>query len=272
MGERALAAGKHCLIEKPLALTSQDCRKLIELAEQKKCCLMVGHTFEYNSAVRWIEDYVNKGELGDIYHIFTQRLNLGQVRSDVDAIWNLAPHDVSIILYWIKSNPKFVTAQGFNYLDREPALVDMGFVTIEFENGIVAHIVVSWLSPEKIRKMIIVGSKKMVIFDDVNVEGKVQVCDKGIDLLDAQNSPSSPSLDHDTFGKFQLLVRSGDMVTPNIPNKEPLRTECEHFIDCIKDGSKPLSDGESGLRVTQVLEGAAQSIAEGGSKILLSSL
>ena len=262
---KVLQAGKHCFVEKPLATTSDECRVLVELAEKQGLTLMVGHTFEYNSAVRYIGNLIDNGDLGDVYEIFSQRLNLGQVRSDVDAIWNLAPHDISIALYWLHAaNPVAVTARGFAHIQSQQGIHDTGYITLEFDNNAVAHIVVSWLSPEKIRKSMVTGSRKMVVYDDVSVDGKVKVFEKGVDMEPADNPT--------TFGEYQLCVRSGDLVVPNFQFIEPLKVECGHFVECIEQSKQPLSDGRSGLRVTAVLEAATDSMASRGLRVTLDDL
>ena len=264
---KALEAGKHCFVEKPLATSSTECRELVETAEKRGLTLMVGHTFEYNSAVRYVRDLIDKGDLGTVYQIFSQRLNLGQVRSDVDAIWNLAPHDVSIALFWLHAaKPVAVTARGFAHIQAQQGIHDMGYITMEFDNNAVAHMVVSWLSPEKIRKSMVTGSRKMVVYDDVSVDGKVKVFEKGVDMEPA-NDPNPTS-----FGEYQLYVRSGDLVVPNFHFVEPLKVECSHFVESIMESKQPISDGRSGLRVTAILEAATDSMARGGARVQLDDL
>jgi predicted dehydrogenase len=265
-----LRAGKHCFVEKPLALTTRECQDLIDAAEQSNVTLMVGHTFEYNAAVRAVKALIDDGSVGDVYQIISQRLNLGQVRSDVNALWNLSPHDISIALYWLGGQePKYVRAEGFCHLRPGSEIYDSGSITMEMESGTVVNIMASWLSPEKIRKISVIGSNKMVVYDDVNVEAKIQIFDKGIDLQ-AEGEEKSRDKQwgaHDGFGEFQLRIRSGDLLIPNIKFTEPLVTECSHFLDCVINGTRPLSDGANGLRVTKVLEASDESIRSGGKRI-----
>jgi len=259
--KKALEAGMHCFVEKPLALTTADCATLVELAAKKQRVLMVGHTFEYHGAVRKIKTLIDAGEIGQIYSIIAQRMNLGRIRQDVDAMWNLAPHDISIALYWLdNAMPVSIRAQGFSHLPRPKPLADLTYLTMEFASGAVAHVISSWLSPEKIRKVMLVGSKKMVTYDDVNVETMVQIHDKGVDL----NAMPTPD-----YGEYQTLVRSGDLIIPALRLTEPLRVEMHHFVDCIRHGKAPVSDGESGLRVTRILEAASESMARKGVPIEL---
>jgi predicted dehydrogenase len=254
MAKESLLAGKHLLVEKPLALSSKEAEELVELAEKMDKILMVGHTFEYNAAVNKLKEYIDSGELGDIYYIYSERLNLGRIRDDINAMWNFAPHDVSIILYLLGKLPVRVSAQGFSYIQSK--IEDIAFITLEFANGVGAHIHISWLNPNKVRRMTVVGSKKMVIYDDVSADAKVQVYDRGIDKKSLG--------DFENFGDFQLLLRSGDIYIPKINFIEPLKVECAHFIECIRKGKRPLTDGEDGLRVVRVIEVAQRSLESGG--------
>lgn len=261
-GRRALEAGKHCFIEKPIATASADAARLIEVARERKRLLMVGHTFEYHPAVRWIDDFIGRGELGDVLHIFSQRMNLGIIRRDVDALWNLAPHDISMVLHWLDGEmPERVSCRGHSFLQPEQNIADMAWLTMEFRSGSVAQAQVSWLCPEKIRQTMIVGSKRMVVFDDVSVDAKIKVFDKGIDRLPPPGADSG-------YGEFQLMVRSGDVVMPKLPSLEPLREEARHFVHCIRTRERPLTDGENGLRVLRILELAHQSIDADGASML----
>lgn len=267
---RFLRAGKHCFVEKPLALTTQECRDLINAAKEADRVLMVGHTFEYNAAVRMVKELIDDGSVGNVYQVISQRLNLGQVRSDVNALWNLSPHDISIALYWLGGQePRYVRAEAFCHLRPGTEIYDSGAITMEMESGTVVNIMASWLSPEKIRKISVIGSNKMVVYDDVNVEAKIQIFDKGVDIEVDGGEKSRDKLwgAHDGFGEFQLRIRSGDLRIPNVKFIEPLVTECNHFLDCVMNGTRPLSDGESGLRVTKVLEAADHSVRLGGRRI-----
>ncbi len=253
----ALEAGKHVMVEKPLARTSTECRALIAMADARRLVLMAGHVFVYNSAVRRVKEYITSGDLGDIHYIYTQRLNLGRVRQDVNALWNFAPHDVSILTYWLGGPPEFVMAHGFSYL--QPGIEDVVFMTLEFPGGIGANVHISWLDPRKVRCVTIVGSKKMIVYDDVSADARIVVYDRGISKSSAAGSLGT----YTTYGEFQLLLRAGDIVIPKLDFIEPLQVECRHFIDCIRDGKQPETDGRNGLAVVQVLEAAQRSLREG---------
>ena len=249
LASAALQAGKHTFVEKPLARTSDEARRLVELADAQKRILMVGHVFLYNAAVRQVKQYIDSGELGDIYYIYAQRLNLGIVRQDVNALWNFAPHDISIINYWLDGTPIKVDAHGYAYL--QPGIEDAVFMNLEYQGGQAASVHVSWLDPNKVRRMTVVGSKKMVVYDDVSPDAKIKLYDKGVD-----RKPGNGLGSYATFGEFQLLVRAGDILIPKIQFTEPLRVECQAFVDAIRTGEPPLADGRNGLAVVEVLEAA----------------
>ena len=262
VGLRALQSGKHCFVEKPLATSVAEARSLVDAAEQAGRILMVGHTFEYNPAVRYIRGLIDGGAIGDVLYIFSQRLSLGTIRNDVNALWNLAPHDVSMAHYWFNDQaPEVVQAWGHNFLQANGGIADVSMMSVEFSGGRVAQTQVSWLSPEKVRKTMIVGSRKMVVYDDVSVEQKVQIFDKGVDVKKISAPPG--------FGEFQLATRSGDLVVPKVDLTEPLKIECAHFVECVREGRKPMSDGVNGLRVVEVLEAATTSMREGGRAVRL---
>ncbi len=258
LSKAALAAGKHVFVEKPMANSSASCKELVALAEKQKRVLMVGHTFLYNAAVLKVREFVQSGELGEIYYLYSQRLNLGRVRQDVDAMWNFAPHDLSIILYWLGKMPQRVSARGSAYLQKN--IADVVFLQLEFEGGVTANIHVSWLDPNKVRRMTVVGSAKMVVYDDVPTDYKVRVYDRGI----TRQNLSASLGEFDSFGNFQLIQRAGDMLMPKVDFVEPLKVQCQHFIDCIVNEQKPLSDGENGLQVVRILEAAQRSMEAGG--------
>ncbi len=261
----ALSAGKHVLVEKPMCMTSREAEELIEAAERRDLTLMVGHTFEYNAAVAKLKEFIQGGELGDVYYIYSQRLNLGRVRSDINTMWNLAPHDISIILHCMEREPVRVSARGLTRLQDD--IEDVVFMILEFEDGLIAHIHNSWLDPNKIRKMTVVGSAKMVVYDDVSTDAKVQLYDRGIDKRNISRDMGS----YDDFGKFQLIHRAGDLLIPKIDFIEPLRLECRHFVECVLEKKRPLTDGQNGLRVVKVLEAAQQSLDKGGVAVELGS-
>lgn len=251
----ALRAGKHVLVEKPLARTSAECRELISLADERGLTLMVGHVFLYNAAVQRVKEYITSGELGQIYYVYSQRLNLGIVRQDVNSLWNFAPHDLSIICHWLDAAPEWITANGFSYL--QPGIEDVVFVTMGFPGGVGANVHISWLDPHKIRRMTVVGSEKMVVYDDVNADAPIMVFDKGVvKKLNERRSLGG----FETFGEFQLLTRAGDVLIPKVNFVEPLKVECEHFLNCIRTGDRPLTDGRHGLRIVEALETADKSL------------
>jgi predicted dehydrogenase len=247
----ALRSGKHVLVEKPLARTAPECRELVSLAEARGLTLMVGHVFLYNAAVQRVKDYITSGELGQIYYVYSQRLNLGIVRQDVNALWNFAPHDLSIICHWLDAAPQWVTANGFSYI--QPDIEDVVFLTMGFPGGVGANVHISWLDPHKIRRMTVVGSEKMVVYDDVNADAPLMVFDKGV--VKKLNSRASLG-QFGSFGEFQLLTRAGDVLIPKVNFVEPLKVECQHFLDCIRTGERPLTDGRHGLQIVEALEAA----------------
>ena len=259
-----LAAGKHVLLEKPLARTSGECEELIGLADTHRCILMVGHVFEYNVAVRAVKQYIESGELGRIFYVYSQRVNLGRIQHDVNALWSFAPHDVSILNYWFEVEPTRVSARGFSYLSN--GIEDVVFATLEYPTGIGAHLHLAWLDPRKVRLMTIVGSKKMLVYDDVSLDAKIQIYDKGIsDLHSFIEAP-------ETFAEFQFQLRVGDLVVPSLQFSEPLQAECRHFIDCIEQKRKPLTDGLNGLKVVRVLEAAEQSLRQDGRPVEIANV
>lgn len=255
LARQALEAGKHTLVEKPLAYSYEECLELVELSERARKVLMVGHTFEYNPAVHKLKEIVDSGELGDIRYIYSSRVNLGQVRSDVNALWNLAPHDISIYLYLLGTMPVQLSARGKGFLN--PEVEDVAFLYLEFDGGVIAHTHVSWLDPSKIRRMTVVGSEKMVVYDDMDPEGKIRVYDKGVIELG------------EIYGEFHIKLRAGDITIPRLDMREPLRVECEHFLHCIETGETPRSDGRSGARVVKILEYAQHSMRNNGKEIIV---
>jgi predicted dehydrogenase len=263
VAEEALQAGCHVLIEKPFTTGLRDAEKLIALAGEKNLTLMAGFTFLYNAAVREVKEIIQSGELGDVYYVFNQRLNLGRVRSDVDVWWNLGPHDVSIILYWFGAVPVEVSGWGSSFL--QDGISDVAFVSLKFEDGRTAFIHVSWLDPNKVRAATIVGSSKMVVYDDTSPDKKVQVLDQGIDRLPSSGSPPS----FEDFAQFQLMQRVGDIHIPTLNFEEPLRMECRHFLDCIAGKAECLTGGRMPLDVLRVLEGVSRSFAGGGRPVRL---
>jgi predicted dehydrogenase len=248
---QALRAGKHVLVEKPLARSSTEAEELIELAAARGLVLMVGHTFLFNPAVRYLKNLIASGELGDIYYAYAQRLNLGLFQSDINVIWDLAPHDISILLYVLDLPLISASATGTGHV--RPSIEDVAIVNLKFGESVSASLHVSWLDPNKVRRVTVVGSRKMVIYDDVETLEKIRIYDKGV-----EPPPVSG------FGEFQLSYRYGDITVPHLSNVEPLRVECEHFLHCVATGQQPLTDGYQGLQVVRALEAADRSLSDSG--------
>lgn len=257
LASQALRAGKHVLVEKPLAMTSTECETLIQLADERDLRLMVGHVFLYNAAVQKVREYITSGELGEIYYVYSQRLNLGQVRRDVNALWNFAPHDLSILSHWLGEEPSRVQARGYAYI--QPQIEDVVFMTLDYPDGIGANVHISWLDPLKVRRMTVVGSERMIVYDDVSPDAKVVVYDRGFSKKDVDPREATPG-QYATFGEFQLLLRAGDVLIPQLEFTEPLKVECQHFVDCVREGRTPLTDGRHGLKVVRALEAAQRSM------------
>jgi predicted dehydrogenase len=231
-------ARKHCFVEKPLATNAADAQRAVSAAADAGKILMVGHLLEYHPAVARLKELLDDGELGQLYYIYGNRLNLGKLRADENALWSLGAHDVSVVLHLTGEEPVECLAQGACYV-RE-GIQDVVFCYLRFPSGIVAHLHLSWLDPHKERRITVVGARRMATFDDMLIEGKLTVYDKGFD--------------EDTRSWGEYIARSGDIFSPRIPSVEPLRIECEHFLDCVRTGAAPRSDGHSGLRVVRVLE------------------
>jgi predicted dehydrogenase len=246
---RAIEAGRHVLVEKPLALSATDAAALVELAEQHGVKLMTGHLLEYHPAVTAIKEMLARGELGEPHHLYSQRLNLGVVRQNENAWWSLAPHDISVACYLFESEPIAVSVTGQACL--QPGIEDVVFAGLRFADGRTAHIHVSWLDPHKTRTVTLVASRKMVVFDDMAAE-KIRVHDKRVDVRRGDG------------GRAAIAVHAGDVLVPPVDGAEPLRLECQHFIDCIVEDRQPRSDGQDGLRVVRILEAGARSLAAGG--------
>lgn len=254
IAKAVLEAGKHCFVEKPLTLTSADSEALVRLAGERGLVLMVGHLMVYHSAINWIRDCIASGELGDVLYLYLQRLNLGKVRTEENAFWSLAPHDVSIALYLLDEAPDRVSASGAAYVT--PGVHDTVFANMHFPSGKMAHIHVSWLDPHKIRKLTVVGTKKMLVFDDMQATEKIWIYDKGL------GAPEKAM----AWGE-DLTLRFGDIVVPAVAMQEPLGLEVQHFLDCVRDGATPRSSGLDGLKVVRVLEAVDESMALGGAPI-----
>jgi predicted dehydrogenase len=257
LGRRLLEAGKSVLIEKPLAVSAAESLALIDEAKRRGLTLMVGHTFEYSAPVLKIRELIDAGELGDIFYISSTRANLGLFQRDVNVVWDLATHDVSITLKLMGRMPTAVACQGQSHCRSD--IEDVALLTLYFDQNQIAFIHVSWLDPNKIRRTTVVGSRKMLVYDDTALQEKIRVYDKGVTVLPR----------YDTFGDFQLSYRYGDIHIPRIEEVEPLRLECEHFVDCVVRGAEPATDGSSGLRVVSVLEAADLSLTLGGRPVAL---
>ncbi len=255
----ALRAGKHVLVEKPLTMDPGEARLLIDLAAERELTLMVGHVFEYNPAVRYIREAIATGELGDIFYLYSRRVNLGRVQSDINALWSIAPHDISIALYLLGEMPEAVRCQGSKCLNGQ--VEDVIFLTLFFPGNVICHIHASWLDPSKTREMTVVGGRKMIVYDDVSTEGKVRVYDKGAFRKGDV-----------TYGDFQYKLHSGDILIPRLDMREPLQEECAHFVACVRSGARPLTDGENGLRVLRVLSASQLSLESDGAKIALGAV
>jgi predicted dehydrogenase len=253
IAKQAIAAGRHCFVEKPLTLTSADAEELVRMADEGGVVLMVGHLMEYHSAIGWIRDCIASGELGEVLYLYAQRLNLGKVRTEENAFWSLAPHDVSVVLYLLGEAPDYVSASGAAYL--HAGVHDTVFANLHFPSGKMANIHVSWLDPHKVRRFTIVGTKKMLVFDDMQATEKIWIYDKGVEPAEAM-----------AYGE-DLTLRFGDIRVPWIPMKEPLAVEVQHFLDCCRSGETPRSDGRDGLRVVRILEAVDESMAAGGTPV-----
>jgi len=252
LGQMALAAGKHLFVEKPMALSTVEAERLCATADAMSRRLMVGHLLEYHPAVNWMKEYLQSGRLGEPLYIYSQRLNLGTVRADENAFWSLAPHDISVMLYLFGMEPDWVSAHGESYL--QAGVEDVVFAYLHFPDGRAAQIHVSWLDPHKERRMVLVGTQTMVVFDDMQPMEQIRVYNKGAVVPEAGEGT-------------QVTVRHGDILIPHFPSGEPLMTEAQHFVDCILKGTTPRSDGQDGLRVVRVLDAAGASLRMAGQPV-----
>ena len=257
LAARALAAGKHVLVEKPLAGSSREAVELMELAESRQLVLMPGHTFLYSPPVELIRGLIAGGELGEIYFISTSRVNLGLHQSDVSVVWDLGPHDFSILQYWLGETPRHVTAMSRSCVI--PGIPDVTFINLEFPSHAIAHVELSWLAPSKLRRTTIVGTQKMVVYDDTSNE-PVRVFDSGVDLPNPE-----------TFGEYRLTYRTGDIVSPQISAAEPLYLELADFCNSIQTGAAPRSSAEIGLEVVRLIEAVDASLASDGGRVALAA-
>jgi len=244
LAEQVLRAGKHCFVEKPLAQSATEAERAVAAARETGRTLMVGHLLVYHPGVAKLKEIADAGELGDIHYLYSNRLNLGKLRADENALWSLGAHDVSVVLHLAGEEPHWVEARGESYM--RPGIEDVVFGFLRFPSGLAAHLHLSWLDPHKERRFTVVGARRMATFDDMALERKVTVYDKGFDQ------------DAGSYGEY--ITRSGDIWSPRIDNREPLRLECEHFVACVRERRAPVSDGDAGLRVVRVLEGLQESL------------
>lgn len=255
MARKSLEAGKHTMIEKPMAPSSAECDELVKLAAARELTLMVGHTFIYSTPVRRIKEIIDSGDIGEVQYISSRRLNLGLFQKDINVTWDLAPHDIAIILYLLGKPPVSVNCQGKAHINKD--IEDVTNLSLNFPNGGFATVHSSWLDPNKVREMIIVGSKRMIVYDDNEPLEKIKIYDKRVEV--------PPH--YDTFAEFQYSYHYGDAFIPYLKQVEPLKVECQHFLESIRKGSKPETSGLDGLRVVQILEAASRSLRNDGNKV-----
>jgi predicted dehydrogenase len=260
MAKAVLQAGKHVFIEKPMASSVDECKELIKLAETQNLTIMLGHTFIYSPPVRKAKEIIDYGDIGEIQYISSRRLNLGLFQTDINVAWDLAPHDISIILYILNQPPVSVNCQGKAHVN--PKIEDVTNMTLNFANGGFATIQSSWLDPNKVREMTFVGSKRMLLYNDLEPMEKIKIYDKRVE--------TPPH--YDTFAEFHYSYHYGDMYAPYIKQYEPLRKECQEFLDCIRTGDRPESSGYEGLQVVKILEAASKSLKTSGAKIMINDL
>ncbi len=257
MAKRSLEAGKHTLIEKPMARSSAECEELIRIAEEKDLALMVGHTFLFSTPVKRIKEIIQGGEVGEIFYVSSLRLNLGLFQSHINVTWDLAPHDLSILLYLLDSLPTRVNCQGKAHV--RPGIEDVTNMSLDFSGNCFATVQNSWLEPNKVRRMTIVGSRRMIVYDDTEPLEKIKIYDKRVE------APRH----YDTFGEFHYSYHYGDLFVPHLDQEEPLRVQCRHFLDCVRGDCEPVSDGRSAIKVVKVLEAATESLRAGGNQVML---
>jgi predicted dehydrogenase len=263
LAKRAMEAGKDVFVEKPMTLTLEDAEELVRLSDKLERVLMVGHLLEYHPGVLKMKELLDAGELGDAYYLYSERVNLGKIRKDENALWSFAPHDISIILYLLDEEPVEVAARGAAYI--QDGIEDVVFLWMRFSDDRLAQIHVSWLDPHKVRRTTLVGSKKMVVFDDMQAGEKIRVYDKGVNGNGNGNGKNGKFVGFDEA----LSLRFGEVTIPALPTAEPLRLECQHFIKCVEDRARPRSDARDGLRVVRVLDAAQRSLESGGNAVKL---
>ncbi len=254
LASQALRNGKHVFVEKPITLAAEDAERLVKQAEETGLTLMVGHILEYHPAFLRMKELIDAGDLGEVLYAYSTRVNLGVVRRDENALWSFAPHDISVILWFFGETPSRIQCTGRAYL--QPGVEDVVFLNLAFPSGKLAHIHVSWLDPHKVRRLTLVGSQKMAVLDDMQAMEKIRIYDKGVEFKGGFLG----------YGE-DLTLRFGDIVVPYVKMQEPLRLELQHFVDCVRTGSRPRSDGYNGLRVVRVLQAAQQSLERGGEPV-----
>ncbi len=253
----SLMAGKHVLVEKPITMQADHAKELVDLAEDKGLTLMVGHIFLYNAGVRMVKGSLNHDEASRVYYLYARRSNLGPIRQDVNALWDLAPHDVSIFNYLLDSTPSWVSATGSKVL--QSCCEDVGFISLGYPDGVIGHIHVSWVDPNKVREVVVVSNDKRIVFDDVKTMEQVRIFEKGI----APGEVDAPS----SYGEFRFLIRDGDIISPRVQASEPLKDQCLHFVECINQNKRPFTDGQAGLEVVQVMQAIDRSLAQNGAPV-----
>jgi predicted dehydrogenase len=261
IAERCLSLGKHVLVEKPVTTSVEEGEVLVQTARRHERLLMVGHTFLYNAGIHKMKDLVSSPEFGKIYYLHATRTNMGPVRHDVNALWDLAAHDIAIFNYLLDADPQWVSAVGSRVLGsgRE----DVGFATLCYPDNVIANVHISWVDPNKVREVVVVGSQRRIVFDDLNNLERVRIFEKGM---------ASSEMEVDNFGEFRLVVRDGDIISPRVEASEPLKVECQHFLDCIGQRTPPRLDGQSGVEVVRVLQAIDQSIRNCGAPVSVSSM
>lgn len=253
---QALEAGKPVLVEKPMTTSVADGLELVDSAERRNLTLMVGHTFLYNAAVLKLKQLIDAETMGQLYYLYARRTNLGPIRHDVNAIWDLAPHDISIFNFLIGRMPQWVSAVGSPILGN--CREDVGFISLHYDNNVVGNIHVSWADPNKVRELVAVGSNRRIVFDDTSSLERLKIFEKGVVLTDPE--PES-------FGEYQYMMRDGDIISPRIPPSEPLKNQCRHFIDCVQNGTQPNTGARNGVEVVQILRAIDKSLAHNGAPI-----
>ncbi len=253
---RCLTAGKHVLVEKPITTRAVEADELIGIASARGLTLRVGHTFIHNPGIQKVKSYIDTGEVGRIYYLYARRTNMGPIRSDVNALWDLAPHDIAVFNYLIGKSPEWVSAVGAKVLQN--GREDVGFISMGYPDGIISHIHVSWSDPSKVRETVVVGSEKRIVFNDLNAQEPVRVYEKGVSI-----APVEPS----SYGEYHLQMRDGDIISPKVELGEPLKNQCRHFLQCVTQGCDPLTSARDGLEVVKAMEAIDRSLALYGAPL-----